>query len=525
MTLTVATPPPPHATSGRAVVRLALSAVVPLAFLLFTALAAIDFGHYWDDDAMFSKVRRALAPPPTLLPFAYDYPGVSFWLALSALTPEAARDPGLRHGVPDTSRLDAFTHSRTYLFRVRALYAVISSLAVLWVAGLSLAIGGTPPQAFIACALFASSWEVGYHIRWIAPDGVTAQFVAASVMCATASVAASRHDKALVTAGAVAAGLATASKYSVWLTIVPLVVAAWTTGGASTAPRDRIRAAVRVLLIAAATFLVLSPGTLLQPTLAVSQILGDVRHYGTVGHGIYTVEGGVDHARRIVSYVGAVLPAPFPIVSAGLSAAAAWGAWTAVRRDPRVGAVALLFPLLYAIYFSRQRTMIVRNLLVLAPFVAVFAAHGIRVLWDAAGRVRWPSLTRAVIVAAAVAAIASNVTYAWSAVESIRGRSADRTRAEFLAWFDRQPTGSVELSARLQAELGAAQQSARSDADIAMYAIDDRHNGIRPNEPHVFKAAFGPHEVNLNYYPDWVGDDHIVVLSHQQAIRFGVVDR
>src|SRR5262249_4511410 len=149
--------------------------------------------------------------------------------------------------------------------------------------------------------------------------------------------------------------------------------AAWMLGDSSTRRSARIGATVRAKLVSVATFFVVSPGTLLQPALSVSGILAAVRHYAT-GHNRYTVSARVDHASRMLVYIGTVLLSPFPLVAMGLTGAAVWGAAVAFRTSPRVAAIALAYPVLYMIYFSSQRTMIVRNLLVLSPFVAAFAA-------------------------------------------------------------------------------------------------------------------------------------------------------
>ena len=57
--------------------RTALVSAVPFAFLLSVSIAGVDFGQYWDDDATFSKVRRSLTPPPTLLPYVATMSGGS----------------------------------------------------------------------------------------------------------------------------------------------------------------------------------------------------------------------------------------------------------------------------------------------------------------------------------------------------------------------------------------------------------------------------------------------------------------
>lgn len=503
-------------------VRALLLGVVPLAFLLGVTLGGADFGQYWDDEAMATKVRRALAPPLTLLPFAYDYPGVPFWIALAAVSPEAAGDRGVRHAVPDTSALVSFTRTDAYRRRSRAVFAALSSLAAVATAGLSIAAGAVSWEALLAAALFAVSWEVNYHFRWIAPDGVMTALVAGAVVAAAASLRPSADRARLLGLAAVAAGLATASKYSAWPALVPVALAAWITREGE-APVRRSGAALKTILVAVLTFLVFSPGTVLQPVLAFGQIRAQVAHYGA-GHGVYTVSRGVDHLRRMLLYDAIVLPSPYAAIAIGLTATAIAGAWALCRRSPKLALVVLGFPAGYTIYLALQRVMIARNLIVLAPFGAILAARGFRVAWEAAGRTRWPAV-RAAVPAVAAAVVAVHAVFDVSAVASIRGRSVARTANEFSEWLVRQPAGSVQLSDRLQRALDDPAGPPAADADIAMFALDAGHEGIRPNEPRVFAHVFGPREVNLNYYTDWIGDEHIVVLSRRQALRFGVVAR
>ncbi len=497
--------------------RTLLVGAVPLAFLVVVTTAGVDFGRYWDDDAMATKVRRALGPPLTLLPFAYDYPGVSFWLALSAIAPEAARDVRIRHVDGDSPALVAFTYTDRYRLRSRRVFAAVASLGVLATAGLSLALGASSWEAFFAAALFAVSWEVTYHFRWIAPDGVMAGLTAAAVLGAT--LALRSRDPRLLIVAAIAAGLATGCKYSAWPGVIPVAIAAAFSAGESI--RDRLAAVIRIAFVAVATFLIVSPGTLLQPILAAGHIRHQIGHYAS-GHGIYTVASGLAHLRRMLLYDLLVLPSPFPFVAAALTAAAAAGAWLVWRESPRLAIIALTFPVLYTLYFAGQKVMIVRNLMVVAPFGAVLAGRGLYAAWSAAARTRWPR-ARFALPIAATAVLAAHAVYDVGALESIRKRSAARTRGEFQQWLVRQPVGSVQLSDRLQQALGTPAQPCRPDAEVAMFALDTGHAGIVANEPAVFLRVFGPREVNLNYYPDWIGDDHIVVLSNRQARRFGVI--
>lgn len=499
------------------------TAAAPLAFLLTVAIAGVDFGGYWDDDAMFSKVRHALSSPPTLLPNAYDYPAVTFWLSLAAIAPEAAADRQLRYRVPDTSALVAFTGTDQYRMRTRALFAAVSSLSVIWIAAVSLALGAYEWEALLASSLFAVSWEVTYHIRWIAPDGVMTQFVVASVLCSVMALRLTPKRGMSLRLGAVAAGLATATKYSAWPIVLVVVAASWIANESESLPRRAI-ASMNLAATAVAVFLVVSPGTLLQPTLAASAILWQVAHYAT-GHYGYTVHSGLDHATRLLIYCGSVLLSRDAAVAVGLTVCAFAGAIALARENHRTGLVFLSFPVLYASYFSLQRVMIVRNVIVIAPFLAVLAARGVRAAWDAAAVAGQRRPSRIAIAALATVVVFLNGAHAVAAVASIRGRSDATTLREFTEWARGQDEGSIELSARLQSLLGGASGTPTAGARFAMYADEPGHEAFRPNERALFQQVFGPREVNLNYYPDWIGGRHIVVLTRAQAMRFGVIQQ
>lgn len=498
--------------------RTLVASALPLLVLLVTGLRGIDFGHYWDDEAMFTKVRRALASPPTLLPDAYDYPSVTFWVSLASLAPDAMRDPKLRFRVPDTHDVIAATTSERYLLRTRALFLAISSLAVIWTAGLSLAIGATVWEAAVAAAILAASWEVDYHLRWIAPDGMTMMFATLAVFASV--VAVTRRSRAWCGAAAIAVGFATGTKYSAWVLVLPLAIAAWTI--ASAGPLQRAASTIKVLAASVVAYLVTTPGTLLQPTIFVGAVRGQVTHYAS-GHDIYTIAAGPTHVWRMLEYAGAVLLSPYVVVALGTSLAALAGAAALVRRQPLPGVIILSFPVVYIAYFALQRVMIVRNLIILAPFLAVLAARGIAVLMAAAS-------SRVAVQAAAAAAVAMalgvNVWFEARAAERTRVRNPGRTVAEFASWLDDHSAAGVQMTERLRSALKAAGHDqvpgGTSAAFVAFYALEPPHLQLQPNQYQLFAATFGPEEVNLNYYPDWIGDEHIVVLTREQAARFGV---
>jgi hypothetical protein len=198
------------------------------------------------------------------------------------------------------------------------------------------------------------------------------------------------------------------------------------------------------------------------------------------------------------------------------------GAVALIRQSPRTAVVVIGFPAFFTAYFALQRVMIVRNLLVVAPFAALLAARGVRIAWQSVGR--YPIVGRTVLAIAVGLALAFNIEYQVSAVASVRARASRSALDEFQAWRRQQPHGSIQAAGRL-AQVDHDAAPAPADSNVAVYALDAVHAGVRPNGWRTFARVFGPREVNLNYYPDWPGEEHIVLMSRAEATGLGIVER
>ena len=62
--------------------------LLPLTWFLWTGARGIDYGEHWDEGFQVQLVQRSVAEE-TLLPGWYNYPSVTYWLALASLSPEA----------------------------------------------------------------------------------------------------------------------------------------------------------------------------------------------------------------------------------------------------------------------------------------------------------------------------------------------------------------------------------------------------------------------------------------------------
>jgi len=180
------------------------------------------------------------------------------------------------------------------------------------------------------------------------------------------------------------------------------------------------------------------------------------------------------------------------------------------------------FPLVFlAAVCNRFAVMIARNYLMIAPFCGLLLARAVTEIYL---RLPWPWARRgwAFLIAAAGAA---NAVFLVQAAESIRSRDvvADLRRA--LSVVASRPGDRVQLSGSL-ASLAkqhhiplAPNVTDRNPTHVLLWVRADGPDPVHypDNNPFGFEAVFGPREVNVGWYPTWVGADHIALMTIDKA--------
>jgi hypothetical protein len=247
-----------------------------------------------------------------------------------------------------------------------------------------------------------------------------------------------------------------------------------------------------------------------------------------LGHGGYTVEAGWPHLAGILDFIAFRLASPYPIVSVlVLTAAVAGGAvaWC-VNRYAAVFLTAV--PVLYIVYMATNRVLIVRNLLILVPFVAILVAVAV----DNLARLFQSVTIRIAIPVAAATLLALNwpiFLHVAASMQDLDVESWRRSIATYVAAHrDRHYAVSPRVAALLF-ERPEAQSPVtvyppeRSDAYI--YVLGEHHARIA-NRRNTYRVVAGPDDVDLDYYPTWLGLERIVIVDGPVAglltgLRFG----
>jgi hypothetical protein len=284
--------------------------------------------------------------------------------------------------------------------------------------------------------------------------------------------------------------------------------------------------AAGALAITLATFLVITPGAVLELEQFRKHVEQELRHYGERGHLAQTIQPGFEHFTRMLAYLGVSALSFQPAIAAGLLALAVLGAVALARRDARVASLLVVLPLVYLLYFSRQRVMTVRNLQVLLPLLAVLVACGVHACAPALRSVR----ARQLALVPLAFALAWNAYWLVRADLSIVRRHAVDRAAEVVAWARRAPR-PVFIGRFLRADLGSdvllplvregrvTLDPAKAD-EVIMYPRDTRFADRSSLELVVANRRgtydllpSGPWEVNWDYYPAWAGDERPIIIS------------
>jgi 4-amino-4-deoxy-L-arabinose transferase-like glycosyltransferase len=506
--------------------------LLPLLILVGTGLRGLDFGLHWDEHTSQIGPVKQMVRSGSLLPDFYIYPSFDYWLNLLVLAPDVVSSRIA--GESSKEHLLRTLDSHAYLMRLRAVYLAIASLSVVWIYLLVLHWRSSGLEALFAGSLLACSWEVAYHLRWVATDGILMQFAILTALLAAHALK-SRRESWLMTAAAVA-GLGCGTKYPGGLLVMPVALAGFF-GATGCTSREKTLRLIKAAAVFVVVYLTVTPATILQPAAVADDMLGDIRYYAT-GHYGHTVGWGLEHAWRMLTYFATVFFSPYLAIALLMFALAIIGIASILARDSREGAVFLVFPAFYLLYFSMQRVMLVRNLLAVAPFLAVAAARGACAGGEflganrnePAGQVPRSAWWR-VWAGLLGGALCLNAFWLIASAESIMARHTDRFIREAAGYIRAHSNTRFFLSLRVKRDVAVVApplENVTVDPAEAAVVVLYAREGMRrwqdwpANQRGLTRACFGPREVNFNIYPNWWGDDRIVAIDRRHAERMGL---
>jgi hypothetical protein len=504
------------------------------AFSAYCGLLGVDFGTHWDEQNLIGSLAGSVRSW-TFLPNSYVYPSVYYDLSLLYLAPDiiscrswSIASYNLGGAAECAAGLADEIQGHDFLLGLRGLFVSVTYMALAWTFLTVLAWGRNPYEALLASALLGLSWEVGYHSRWVAPDAIMMQFSALALMLMARSRTGG-NPRMWLRLSAAAVGLAVGAKYPANVLLAPLLIAgylSWTEqkGGLKTLGSLLLE----LLIVSAAAFLATTPGAILQPVQFFMDYYSRLYFYAFIGHMCHTVEPGLPHLYSVFTYLSRAALSGYQPVSAFFFAMALVGAYSVSSEDRKNAALLLSFPALYALLISMTTIFIPRNLLVLIPPLAVLSARGCFFAWE---RLRKGSM-RLVFGGAVALMLCANAWLLLAAAESIQYPPQGGYVGQLAEYVDARPGQRFLASDRIIGDLAAYDSRSRpnvarafpgaAEAAIIYFSETDvekaRH--VRSGIDYAWRW-FGPAEVNMDYYPNWLGRDRIAVMPLGRAVQLG----
>jgi hypothetical protein len=522
-----------------AIRRTAPPAVLALLLTVFltTGFIGLDFGYHWDEMFALEEVSRPIESG-VFLPRSYNYGSMIFDIGSILLLPRTipflatvAKDSRPQYVQPyqelvpksRAAPLVAFATSKDFLLRMRGVFLVLTSLTGVWVFIAVRACKRSGWEAVFASAVILTSWEIAYHARWVAPDTIQMQFTALWLMFFALALHSGTRASLWLRLSAVAAGLGCGTKYQGAILLVPVIAYSVVRFSTPTTP-GALRKAVKEILsnatVFAGVFVISTPGSVLDPLL-FCQSLRHVSHQYATGHLGHTVGAVGQHGLLLLMYLTLVLMSHWPIASFMLAALACLGVFILWKERPTTMMLLLCAPVIYTLFMACHRVMFARNYLLLAPFIALFAAHGAFQVWNILYSVVW---IRRGIVTCLILFFLANMTFlafaAWTI--TLHRRPTGAAVAQYLKKHPNTRYLLSSTAAEAVAKENVTLSNTTRDSNAAQRYVfysdeDDLWAKVSANWPGQYHRVSGPLDVNFDYYPGWRGAEKVLDLSIDRA--------
>lgn len=493
-----------------------VSALVLYLFSLGVGIWGIDFGSHWDEPITLASVRESFRTG-LFLPHQYFHNSMTYDVGI--VTAAAFLVSKGVHMPVDT--VEPLKEPSFHLaFRTACL--AISLLSIFWCGiGAWTLSRGNPFATITAMGLLAGSWEFGYHARWIAPDTLLASF--ASLTFCLLILAVTKKSLNWLILAATTAGLSFGSKQPGSLLLLPVLA-----GSFSVKKPFPIHYLLGLLVaVFCAAFVISTPGALIEPAAVLRSNKTQFWRYGASGHGGYSVVPGLPHLGLIFQYLAFSAFSKYwslSFVAFALSVLGGGAAFQRAVKERRVnpGSLTAAFLILFVLYFSTQKVLIVRNLMLLLPLLALLAAEGF--LWITDRRRQMAPVAFGVLL------VIGMINFTWLAKASA---TIPRYRDDLPIPASEFPDGAlIWASASLRERVPIEMRSKdRKQAQFVLYqSIDIPDWGsnwmiLPANRRGTYRLlSSGPYEVNYDYYPSWDGPARPILVAREIAATSGLFD-
>ena len=498
-------------------------------YVFLAGLKGIDFGTHSDESKIIESVESSLEDE-ILLPRWYHYPSVCYNIALLSIMPDLFT-MSFNKTKEITLKLRKLVGSHSFKMRLRTIFLFITLISAVWIFLLVLIWRRSNIEAFVSATLLLSLWELHYHARWIAPDGIMMGFGILSMLLMYLAINSDKYNLFFLRSAAIVVGLTCGVKYPGGIFILPLIYTVYLIKKKGQDIRNAFwnYEYLIVILIFIASFIISTPGSLIQPYRFILHITHEMNHYKT-GHGGYTVNSIIHHSWLILNYFMFVAFSKYWPIAIIFFIFMCFGIYHLVCKEKKLSIWFLMVPCLYVLYFASQKVMIVRNLLVILPFLAILASIGLCRLTQLI-----PSIFfRRLFLVGICFMLLINFMWIYEASESIAYKDSIIHSENITAYLKNKPNTRYYISEVARAYLNNKDierynllniVNNSEEADLIIFSSSE----VKPltkwiaNKWGRYKIVSGMYEVNWDYHPSLFGNVHIIAVNKSTAKQLDIL--
>lgn len=471
--------------------------------LILNGVLGIDFGIHWDEGYFISQAANAISTG-ALLPAKYAYPSFCYIITLSA-----AEIYKLVFNIENASVLNTDNDFKIFL---RLIFMTISSLTVFWVYWLTLKVSKNYLTALIAGLIILTSFEFSYHSRWAVTDTVAVQFTILSSLILFLGIG---RNKTVILSSLIA-GVAMGTKYTAGIISINILFYILTGSGLKKADlKKTVKELFLFIIIFLTGFIITTPGIILDNGRLINDVLVQKNMYNTDGHIGHTVQAGFSHFFKINEYILFELFSKSSVVSLFIFIFSIVGfIWALMRRKWLLSGL-LVTMFLYIIYISSFKVMLVRNLLFVLPFFAIFASLGFYCFLSVIRNIKIKYFFTAIILITLV----HSCLNVFSSSFTIWNKSKFNSPKELYKYLKQNSDKHFVFSRKVLPLVGPEYINTQPSQDsyLVFNLKEYPFYKYTANIRNQFVNVIGMEDININYYPTWGGDDRIVIMKYRFA--------
>ncbi|MFA6923220.1 MAG: hypothetical protein WC223_03110 [Bacteroidales bacterium] len=483
---------------------LAITPIILYIFLFINGALGIRFGGHWDESIFIICVKKSIISG-TYLPHKYIYPSFCYYLILIS-----GFIYKFFYSFSDINSLD--TNYEFYVY-IRYIFLAISSLCVIWVYILTFKVTKNYFASLIAGLIICSSFEFSYHSKWAVTDCIAVQFAILSTLILFFNLNANKK----IIFSSLIAGIAAGTKYTaglVCLNIIIFIIIEFILN------RRDIKIIIKGIIVMCLCFLVgfifTTPGAVFEFKMFIDDLIWQKDVYSN-GHFGYAIQPGIYHFNKIFQYVIFVLFSKNVIISILIFIFSLIGfIFVFIRKEWNMLGLFIVM-LIYAIYVSFYKLMIVRNLLYILPYFAILSSFG---FINISGIFKKFKLRISANILLLIVLLYSTSNVLASSLSIYNKKSFD-LKKELNKYIKENVDKEFILSLNVSNIVNENNKPPKSlkNAYLVFYKSEIPYEMYTANIYNQFQKVIGIDDINLNYYPTWSGDDAIIIMKYINASK------